>query len=57
MSREGLWYATRQSGGGFKGRPVNRVPTQFYGAEDISNLRNFEHPLDEQSTTIANMQQ
>ena len=28
----GLWYATCQSGGGFKGRPVNRVPTQVYGA-------------------------
>ena len=26
--------------------PVNRVPTQVYGAEDMSDLRNFEHRIE-----------
>ena len=44
MSLKGLWYATRQSGCGFKGHPVNRVPTQVYGAADMtSNLWNSRH--------------
>ena len=34
-----LWYAIYQSEDGFKGRPVNRVPTQVYSTVDLtSNL-------------------
>ena len=40
MSRGGLWYATRESRGGFKGRPVNRVPTHFYdGAKQTKQIK------------------
>ena len=36
MSLGGLWYATCQNGCGFKGRPVNWVPTQVYVPTDLS---------------------
>ena len=39
VSRVGLWYAIYQSGDGFKGRPVNRVPTRDYNPSKGSTKR------------------
>ena len=37
-----IWYATRESRGGFKGCPVNRVPAHIYNSKERWHKRETE---------------